>query len=376
MIPLSQNHRDMAPLSGHIVVQRRTPLRRTHQALGRGGLTVGFLGGSITEDNTGNWPDPAMAWLYEKFPSTCLVVENAGIGATGSDSACLRVDREILGRGCDLCFVEYAVNDQEVCTERRMRTREGLIRKLRTAGLDVVIVYTYSQAMYADMSNGRVPPGIAEFEKLAHHYALSSVWAGLHAIREVASGNMKWHQWLPDALHPSPRGSWSYAQAIRMLWETELCSPLPRPVENRIEMPPPMDPMNWENIAFVPLSSVTLEGPWLLKRLHSTKHVDQALETHAPGSKLGFSFAGRGLALVFEYGRLSSDLRYRVDGGEWTTVEWARPDWAGDRGRVDPLVISDELPMGTHQFEMEVVNGNRPDCLGTECRLCLIGAIL
>jgi len=373
MIPFSKSK---GPLSEYMVVRRRAPLRRTLQALDLGRLSVGFLGGSITEDNSGNWPDPAMAWLHERFPTARLAVENAGIGATGSDSACLRVDREILSRGCDLCFVEYAVNDQAACTARRMRTREGLIRKLRSAGLDVVLVYTFSQAMYADMRQGKVPPSIAEFEELAHHYALSSVWAGLHAMREVGSGNMKWHQWLPDTLHPSPRGSWSYAQAIRMLWEAELCSPLPQPAENGIELPPPMDPMNWENVAFVPLSSVILEGPWLLKRLHSSKHVNQALETHAPGSKLEFSFVGRGLALVFEYGRLSSDIRYRVDGGKWTAVEWERPDWAGDRGRVDPLVISDELPRGTHQLEMEVVNGNRPDCLGTECRLCLIGVIL
>jgi len=364
------------PLSERMVVRRRTPLRRTLQALGSGRLAVGFLGGSITEENAGNWPDPAMAWLHETFPAARLVVENAGIGATGSDSACLRVDREILSRGCDVCFVEYAVNDQEAPTERRMRTREGLIRKLRAAGLDVVIVYTFSQTMYADMRDGRVPASIAEFEKLAEHYALSSVWAGLHAMREVGSGNMKWHQWLPDALHPSPRGRWSYAQAVRMLWEAELDAPPPEPVADRSEMPLPLDPGNWENIAFVPLSSTTLDGPWLLKRTYSIKHVEQALETHAPGSKLAFSFDGRGLALVFEYGRLSSDIRYRLDDGEWTAVEWVRPDWAGDRGRVDPLVISDDLPNGRHHFEMEVINGNRPDCMGTECRVCLIGVIL
>src|SRR5262245_50823509 len=163
--------------------QRRGRLWRTKSQFRSGALTVGFIGGSITDARPGwNWPEPVSAWLVEKFPGVRLRVENAGIGATGSDLAVWRAQPDLIDRGCDLVFVEFAVNDLGSPSEQRQRAREGLLRKLLAgANRDLVLVYTYSQPMYADMMEGRVPASIAEFEVLAEHYQLSSVWMGLHA---------------------------------------------------------------------------------------------------------------------------------------------------------------------------------------------------
>ena len=114
----------------------RAPLRRTSLALARGRLTVGFLGGSITDAKTGTrWPEPLLAWLAATRPDVALTVENAAIGATGSDLAVFRVQRDILARGCDLVFVDYAVNDDDqppdahprgdVAATARRRLRRG-----------------------------------------------------------------------------------------------------------------------------------------------------------------------------------------------------------------------------------------------------------
>lgn len=352
------------------VIQTRSALPRTARALKSGRLTLGFIGGSITADNGGNWPDPVASWFLQSFPSVRLVIENIAVGATGSDSGCLRADREIIARNCDLCFVEYAVNDQIIPTDKRSRTREGLIRKLRAAGIDVVLVYTFAQSMYADMAEGRVPASIAEFEILAAHYQLSSVWAGLHALNEVRAGRLKWHQWLPDMLHPSPRGSLSYGEAVIRFLDTAIATADSDPADIAAgSLPEPINLGHWQHTKVFDLAFVQTEGPWLLKRVHDYKHLDQVLETNAPGSRLTIPFNGRGLVLIFEYGKLSAEFRHRLDGGAWTAVERQRQDWAGDRGRVDPFLVSDELPAGDHVFEMEVIHGNRPDCAGTECRL-------
>jgi hypothetical protein len=128
----------------------------------------------------------------------------------------------LIDRECDLIFIEFAVNDNGTPSERRMRAREGLIRKLLAEGRSqLVIMYTYCQDMYDEMSRSEVPASILEFEQLAEHYGISSVWMGLHAWNEVKKGRMTWDEWLPDGLHPTHRGSLSYGQSVISFLERE-----------------------------------------------------------------------------------------------------------------------------------------------------------
>src|SRR5690606_1319664 len=118
-----------------------------------------------------NWPEPVTAWLVDAYPNVRFSVENAAIGATGSDLAVLRAKRDLIDRGCDIVFIDYAVNDEGTETDRRMRTREGLLRKLRAEGrCDIVLVHTYSANMYEAMMNGEQPDTVRELEQLAEHY--------------------------------------------------------------------------------------------------------------------------------------------------------------------------------------------------------------
>ncbi|CAN5571296.1 SGNH/GDSL hydrolase family protein [soil metagenome] len=362
------------PIDELCVVNHRRPLVRTLGAIADRNLTVGFIGGSITADGEKPWPDSVINWLVQTYPSVAITAENAAIGATGSDSACLRVDREIIDRGCHLTFVEYAVNDFEKESERRGRTREGLVRKLLAAGQDVVLVYTYRQDFYAEMIDGKMPASIAEFETIGVHYGLGSVWVGLHSLNEVRSGRMTMAEWLPDGLHPQTRGAWSYAEAIIAFLKNGLATlaPITEPAHS---LTAPLFPLNWQSMKTLPLSAVRTRGPWMIKRVHAINHVEQVLETHTPGATLEFDFVGRGLAMIFDYGKRSAEFRYRIDRGEWTAAVRERPSWAGDRGMVRAFVVADELAPGPHQFEMEVIHGNRPDCTGTECRLAVIGVI-
>lgn len=365
------------PIDQLTVQQHRKPLARTLRKLASGELTVGFAGGSITADYPQNWPNPLVAWLVETFPQVRITIENTAIGATGSDSGCVRADRELIDRGCDLTFVEYAVNDFGETTQRRNRSREGLIRKLLAAGQDVILVYTYRQEFYAEMIEGKVPASIAELEVLAEHYGIGSVWVGLSALREVCAGRLRWEEWLPDCLHPNFRGSWSYAEVVADFLSVEISKEkanASEPSSARV-LPPSLFDRNWQNATVLPFSSVRTTGPWVIKRLSCPEHVDQALETHAPGAKLAFEFTGFGLVLIFQYGKRSAEYSYRIDGGEWIPMVRPRYDWSGDRGMVRANFITDDLAPGTHQFEMVVTHGDRSDCTGTECRLGTIGVL-
>ncbi|OPZ23551.1 MAG: hypothetical protein BWZ02_03175 [Lentisphaerae bacterium ADurb.BinA184] len=357
----------------------RRGLARTRRALARGGITVGFVGGSITDQRPRcNWPEPVAAWFVEAFPGVRLAVENAAIGATGSDLAVFRAQRDLIERGCDLVFIEFAVNDGGEPAEKRMRTREGLVRKLLAGeGRDLVITYTYAQDMYADMAAGRVPATIAEFETLAEHYDIGSVWMGLHALREVMAGQMRWEEWLPDGLHPQQRGSLSYGQGVTAFLETELRQPRGgrRPGAAGRRLPAPLNPRHWQAACALPFSAVSLSGPWIVRRHTGLVWMDQVLETAAPGAKLSFTFTGRGLALGFDFGRSSAEFRYSLDGGEWLASRRDRPGWCGNEGWYRLFTVAEELAPAPHRFELEVVHGNQPDCTGTNFRLALIGVI-
>jgi hypothetical protein len=361
------------------ILKHRKPLINTKNQITTGELILGFIGGSITDARARhNWPEPVIAWFVEQFPDVRIFVENAAIGATGSELAVLRAKRDLIDRGCDLVFIDYAVNDFHESPDKRMRTREGLLRKLMASDRrDIVLVYTFSQLMYNDMIEEKMPPTIAEFEKLAEHYGIGSVWMGLYALDEVRKGRMRWEEWLPDGLHPTSRGSLSYGHSVIAYLEKELFS-FTSEMElssDDTKIPEPLHPLNWENATILPFSEVKLDGPWTIRRYPFLEWIDQAIESSAVGARLSFSFEGRGLTLGTDFGLSSCEFRYRLDHGEWLTSERDRPVWLKENSWYHMFFISDDLAQGSHHFELELIHGNRESCTGTNCRLGVIGII-
>ena len=356
----------------------RCGLHRTLKAIQNGTLTIGFVGGSITDGRVPyNWPEPVAAWFVRQFPGLRLQVENAAIGATGSELAVFRARRDLIDRGCDLVFIEYAVNDSGEPPVRRRRTREGLIRKLMAGqGRDLALVHTFGQNMYEEMMQDRMPDTVRDLEELAEHYGIGSVWMGLHALNEVRAGQMRWEEWLPDGVHPQYRGSLAYAESVNRFLEHELVSsPGEMPLPAGPQLPRPLDPENWEHAHALPLSEVELSGPWTTRRHLSMIWMDRLLDTAAVGARLAFEFEGTALTLGFDFGRTSSEFKYRLDGGDWTPVVRERPDWCGDSGWYRLTSIADNLPRHRHRVEIEVTHGNAPNCTGTNFRLGLIGVV-
>lgn len=124
------------------VINQRGFLNNTIAAIESKRLTIGFLGGSITAGSLGwNWPTAVCDWFADRYPSVRLRAENAALGATGSDLAAFRAKGNIIDRGCDLVFVEYAVNDWEMPTSKRNKTREGVLRQLLAQGNTDVVIF-------------------------------------------------------------------------------------------------------------------------------------------------------------------------------------------------------------------------------------------
>jgi len=355
------------------VINERGDLVHTLAAIETGTLRISFIGGSVTSPTGAkSWPEPVIAWFLKRYPGLRLHVENSAIGATGSDLAVFRAERDVLQRDCDLVFIEFSMNDFFEPVEKRARSREGLIRKILKGGTaDVVIIHTFMQDIYDDMVHNRVPDSIQEFEVLAEHYRLSSVWMGLHALNALKAGQIRWEEWLPDGIHPDSRGSLLYAESVIQYLTTALdkkgcVTPA---------LPAPLNAKNCVNARLLPFERVTLQGPWTIRRGTRMPWIERTLTTAAVGAKLSFEFEGEGAIVFFDFGKASSEFRWRLDGGDWQDVVRNRPAWCGASGWIRPFVIAEDLKNVRHSVDIEVTHGNRPECTGTNFDLAFIGVI-
>ena len=186
-------------------------------------ITIGFLGGSITEGRgAANIQDCYVSqvykWWYDTFPQAKINVINAGLGGTSSYLGVHRVDEEILSHDPDLVFVEFAVNDtlDGACTN----SYENLIRKILLSDSHPALVLLFATNETGDSAEE------AEAE-LGRYYELPMISYGKAVLPEVEAGSFAWYEIAEDIVHPNNRGHAIFAGLITMYLE-EICSRLDR----------------------------------------------------------------------------------------------------------------------------------------------------
>ena len=355
----------------------RRQLYYTRRALECGKMTVGILGGYISEPidtpwKEKRWPDKLTNWLVSSFPEVTVNVENAAKGATGSESALFRVEQDILSRNCDIVFVEYAVNDKDMPSKERKLCREGLIRKLlgyEKREFDVVVVYTYYGGMLQDMLNGTLYEGVAEFEEICKHYSITSVNMGAYAFAQLQAGNVRYEEWLPDKVHAGDVGSRLYAESVMCLIE-DACETAEK---MDYEMPEPLFIEHWGKAHKLNHDMIRRMGPWKCVRCYRIPTVERILQTTAIGAALEFEFEGTGLVLFVRINGYAAGYRIQVDDGQWNEVIGPRPEWCY---QTPDWIRSDMLygfSRGQHHVRLETIM--IPDAAGSHFELCDIGII-
>ena len=178
-------------------------------------LTVGFLGGSITQDSLASKHEYGYAyrtylWFREKFPRAEISYVNAGIGGTSSLYGVSRVEKEMLIYQPDLVFVDFSVNDG--ATDFFMETYEGLIRRL---------LFAPSAPSVVLLCNARYDNGLSAEEKhgmIGDYYGLPRVSIGSTIYQRILSKELAASELSPDGLHPNDRGHALVAgEIIRLL---------------------------------------------------------------------------------------------------------------------------------------------------------------
>ena len=96
-------------------------------------VTIGYLGGSITgggfaSSDPNRFVNLSAQYFSETFGTGSNVkFINAGEAGTSSVVGNMRVDDQILAKGCDIIFIEFAVNDQD--GTRFQKSYESLVKK-------------------------------------------------------------------------------------------------------------------------------------------------------------------------------------------------------------------------------------------------------
>lgn len=174
-------------------------------------LTVGFLGGSITQGSLASAPQLCYAyhvyeWWCKTFPKADFTYINAGIGATDSQFGCARADSDLLAFHPDFVIIEYSVNDAS--TPHFMETYEGLVRKIYGAG-DAPAVLLVHNVCYDNGANAQLMHG-----RVARYYSLPAVSMQSCIYPELVAGRIENRDITPDDLHPNDKGHALVASVI------------------------------------------------------------------------------------------------------------------------------------------------------------------
>lgn len=202
-------------------------------------ITVGFLGGSITQGSLASTPETCYAyrvysWWRKKFPQSPITYVNAGIGGTTSQFGVARVREDLLAYEPDFVLTEFSVNDDN--TPHFQETYEGLVRTILKSGCALMLMNNVCYDSGNSAQEMHVP--------IAEHYGLPSVSMKPTIYAALRRGEMANRDITPDDLHPNDAGHELVAQVIihllEKIWssprEAGLAGDIPRPVtENRYE---------------------------------------------------------------------------------------------------------------------------------------------
>lgn len=206
-------------------------------------ITIGFLGGSITQGSLSSLPTNCYAylvfdWWVKKFPKTAFTYINAGIGGTTSQFGVARVQSDILAYRPDITIVEFSVNDDG--DDFYKETYEGLLRNIvRNEKKPAVLVV--NNVCYDDGHSAQ-----EQHLEVAENYDIPCVSMKTTIYEEVKAGRISNREITPDDLHPNTEGHGMLADVIIHFLET-VHKELDKEEEMPRTMPTPITKNEYEN---------------------------------------------------------------------------------------------------------------------------------
>lgn len=165
-------------------------------------ITVGVIGGSITEGYSANKKENSYArlmhdWWQERFPDITVQYVNAGIGGTSSYLGVHRVQKDLLEQEPDFVIVEFSVNDGN--NNFYKRSYDNLLRRILTDKNQPALMLLFTTQ--EDGTNAQVNDALLGFG-----YELPMISYGNAVLPAIDAGEFTWKDISPDNIHPNDRG--------------------------------------------------------------------------------------------------------------------------------------------------------------------------
>ena len=339
---------------------------------------VAYIGGSITVSP--GWRDLTYDLLKKRFPGTTFDFINAGVGGTNSTFGAFRLQEDVFKNGpVDLLFLEFAVNDdgQPTADSRRLRAMEGIVRHARTLNpnVDILMLYFADTGKVETYKKGQTPEVIQDHEKVAAHYGIPVVYLASEVTRRIDAGQFEWAQFSRDTCHPLERGHAIYAECIEKTLDAAWSgTPLATAEPSVHEMPPPLDPGNYERGRFIPPEQANGINDWnrvsqwdTEKKCNYGGAVD-VLAAETPGATLDLEFEGTLIGISAIAGMDAGILEVAVDDGAPQKFDLF-DGYCEQFHRPICRVLAENLSQGKHQLRLTMSAENSPKSKGHAARI-------
>ena len=261
-------------------------------------LTIGFLGGSITQGSLSTQPGNAYAfrvyqWFVDTFPKSKFHYVNGGIGGTDSLYGVARAVTDVLMYQPDFVVVDFSVNDLEV--PFRQETYEGVVRKLLAWPSHPAVVLLNN--IYYDTGLTAEDDHVA----VGDHYGVPHVSIRDSIYRELKAGTYTRPQLSPDGLHPNDFGHGLVAGEIIKLLES-VNARREEPEEEAV-LPSPLTANAYENAQRLTIREVSPElNGFCADTAEKTGHLDHWKNGwigQNPGDKITFTVDASCIAVQY-----------------------------------------------------------------------------
>lgn len=334
-------------------------------------VTVGFLGGSITQGCLSSAPETCYAylvyrWWCEKFPKAAVTYVNAGIGGTTSQFGVARADSDLLSKEIDFTIVEFSVNDKD--NAHFLETYEGLIRKIYSYRTEPAVLIVNS-VYYNDGENAQT-----QHVKIGKAYDLPCVSMKPTLYEKVLDGTYTSRDVTEDDLHPNDEGHGLMSEVIisflEMVYE-ELQSGI-EAEDNHLDVKKmtPVTPNAYENsvryqndnseTVLTENEGFTADG----QPQHDIREIfRRGWTADKKGAHIGFDIEGSCIGVQYRksVAKPACVARAVVDGDmdKAVVLDGNFEETWGDSLHLD--TIAEHLPYGRHHVDIELIETHEDD---------------
>lgn len=166
-------------------------------------LTIGFLGGSITQGSLATKPENCYAyrvfsWWKQEFRQAVFHYVNGGIGGTTSHFGVSRAETDVLMYQPDVVFVDFSVNDD--ANTFFQETYEGVIRKLLTWQSKPAVILLNNVCYDTGKNVQEYHNAVGDWYQLPHISIKDTLY------QKMKSGSYTRKELTQDGLHPNDKG--------------------------------------------------------------------------------------------------------------------------------------------------------------------------